>query len=95
MVKSLQRKEGKVPRAHALKSMYPFTSQKCPYISKIAFRFSEVSFSFSKMSYYFPELLLPFPQLFSYYLLREPFSKMLFFHQIAPSAGPAQRSLER
>ena len=76
-----------------LKSMCPFTSEKCRFIPRIVLSFSrivflfsgialcspEVPFYFSKNPYCFPELLLSFPEVLSFYLLCTPFSKYNFF----------------
>ena len=69
----------KVARALVLKSMSPFTSQKCLFIPRIALLFPELLFYFPALVFYFPEMPFCFLELSSFYLLCGSFSKNAFF----------------
>ena len=62
-------------------SMYPFTSQKCPFIPRIAVLVSRIA--------------LLFPEVPSFYLVCASFSKNDFFHLIVSPPHPAQSCPER
>ena len=71
---------GEVASSPALKSMYPFTSQKSHFISRITILyFPGFPFSFPEVSFCFRELHFCFPELPSFYLLCVSFSKNAFF----------------
>ena len=88
-------RRGEVASALALKSMSPFTSQKCQFILRIvllfsrnAILFSRSAFLFLKISYCFPELPISFAEALSFYLLHISFSFsswlcLLVLHRVA------------
>ena len=51
-----------VASALVLKSMSPFTSQKCPFIPRIALLFSRITLLFCRNALFFPGVALLFPK---------------------------------